>query len=65
VADDAKITRDGKPAKLADIKAGVYVSGQVKKIDGKEVAVSVSEKPKPERKARDSSKTKGKKKDDK
>jgi hypothetical protein len=65
VADDAKITRDGKPAKLADIKAGVYVSGQVKKIDGKEVAVSVYEKPKPERKARDSSKTKGKKKDDK
>ena len=52
VADDAKITRNGKAAKLADIKAGVYVSGSVKKVDGKEVAVSVYEKPKPEPKAK-------------
>lgn len=48
VAEDAKVTKLGKPAKLADIKAGAYVTGSVKKVDGKEVAVSVYEKPKPE-----------------
>lgn len=34
--------------KLADIKPGTYVTGSVKKVDGKEVAVSVYERPKPE-----------------
>lgn len=34
--------------KLSDIKAGAYVTGMVKKVDGKEVAVAVYERPKPE-----------------
>jgi polyribonucleotide nucleotidyltransferase len=48
VADDAKVTIDGKKGKLGDIKAGDYVTGQVKKTDGKETAVSVYKKDKPE-----------------
>ena len=52
VAKDAKITKDGKKAKLSDIKSGGYVTGSVKKIDGKETAVSVYGKPKPEPRAK-------------
>lgn len=52
VSDSAKITRNGQPAKLADIKAGAYVTGSVKKVDGKEIAVTVYEKPKPEPKSK-------------
>ena len=47
VSDDAKVTIDGKKGKLVDIKAGDYVTGSVKKTDGKEVAVSVYKKDKP------------------
>ncbi len=47
VAQDAKITQDGKKARLSDLKAGGYVTGSLKKIAGKETAVSVYGKPKP------------------
>eukprot|EP01026_Neomeris_dumetosa_P082043 TRINITY_DN93211_c0_g1_i1.p1 TRINITY_DN93211_c0_g1~~TRINITY_DN93211_c0_g1_i1.p1 ORF type:complete len:156 (-),score=30.24 TRINITY_DN93211_c0_g1_i1:91-558(-) len=43
--------------KLSDIEAGAYVTGMLKKVDGKEVAVAVYERPKPEPR---SSKSKGK-----
>ncbi len=48
VGEDAKVTIDGKKGKLGDIKAGDYVTGQVKKTAGKETAVSVYKKDKPE-----------------
>jgi len=47
VGADVKVTIDGKKGKLADIKAGDYVTGSVKKTAGKEVAVSVYKKDKP------------------
>lgn len=52
VASDAKIISNGKKARLSDLKAGAYITGQVKKVDGKEIAVSVYEKPKPAPKAK-------------
>jgi hypothetical protein len=57
IGEGAKITKDGKKAKASDLKVGGYVTGSVKKVDGKEVAQSVYMKPKPAPKNR----TKGKK----
>lgn len=42
--------KKGTKIKLSDIKAGAYVTGTVKKIDDKEVAVAVYERSKPETK---------------
>lgn len=50
--------------KLSDIKAGAYVTGTVKKVDGKEVAVAVYERPKPEPRSKSKGKGKSKKKKD-
>ncbi|MGY8672646.1 MAG: hypothetical protein ACKVHO_08660 [Verrucomicrobiia bacterium] len=47
IGEGAKITKDGKKAKASDLKVGGYVTGSVKKVDGKEVAQSVYMKPKP------------------
>lgn len=49
--------------KLSDIKAGAYVSGLVKKVDGKETAVAVYERPKPQPRSKSKGKGKSKKKD--
>jgi len=62
VAKDAKIMKDGKKAELSDIKVGGYVTGSVKKNDGKETAVSVYLKPKPAPKSRKKSDSKTEKK---
>ena len=35
IAKEAKLTLDGKAAKLADIKAGMYVGGRAKRAEGK------------------------------
>ncbi|MGB0582041.1 MAG: hypothetical protein ACPGVU_20285 [Limisphaerales bacterium] len=46
--------------KLSDIKAGSYVTGMVKKVDGKEIAVAVYERPKPEPRPKSTGKSKKK-----
>lgn len=67
VAKDAKIERrspDKKKTKikLSDIKVGAYVSGSLKKVDGKETAISVYDRPKPERRSSQDKKKSSKKK---
>ena len=49
---EAKLTLDGKAAKLADIKAGMYVGGRAKRAEGKaDTAVTANVRTKrPERK---------------
>jgi len=49
--------------KLSDIKAGAYVTGTLKKVDGEEVAVAVYERPKPQPKGGKGKKKPSKKKD--
>lgn len=46
VAADAKITLDGKPAKLSDIDIGDTAKVTVKKVDGKNVATAIEAKSK-------------------
>src|SRR3954464_12592864 len=41
VADDAKITLNGKPAKLSDVEVGDVVTLTVKERQGKQVAVVI------------------------
>jgi len=64
VSEGAKVTIDGKKGKLGDIKAGDYVTGQVKKTDGKESAISVYKKDKPAAKPKGKKPTTKKKKTD-
>lgn len=42
VADDAKITLNGKPAKLSDVEVGDVVTLTVKERQGKQVAVVIA-----------------------
>lgn len=54
--------KKGTKIKLSEIKAGAYVTGTLKKIDGKEVAVAVYERAKPEPKKKGGKKNQAKEK---
>ncbi len=54
VSKDAKVTKMGKKAKLSDIKAGAYVTGQIKRSEDGDLAISVYEKEKPQSKSKGS-----------
>ena len=67
VGKDARVMKTGadrkrSKIKLSDIKTGAYVTGMVKKVDGKETAVAVYERPKPEPRSKSKGKGKGKSK---